>query len=236
MCHGPYVQSSKEGPFALLTVFKVISAILINLLAVRRLMKPLKALITLPRKRSKVSARNRDPLVEHRFWLNYAETVASRPVSQGGSPHPRVNVGAVLVDKRGHEMAAAANRFAQGVDRRRVERYQTGSKSLWINCAEQLVIAQAMRNRADIRGATLYVTLEPCSVCAGMIAELGLKQVCVPVGALRRYAKLKKKWKHSIEIGLIKLAEAGVQLTAIDVDQSLSSNKLAVPGGQNGRR
>lgn len=164
----------------------------------------------------KTKSRFGDVLAEHRKWLERAEAVANQPVSHGGSPHPSVKVGAVLVDKKGREISSAANRFAHGVDRRRPERYKEGSKSLWINCAEQLAIAKALRNRADIREAKLYVTLEPCAVCAGLISELNIKQVFVPVGSLRRYAKLKGKWKNSIEIGLIKLAESGAQVTAID--------------------
>src|SRR5262249_56368196 len=121
------------------------------------------------------------------------------------------------VDAEGDEIAAASNRFARGIDRRRKERYADGAKSLWINCAEQMAIASALKKRAHIKDATLYVTLEPCAVCAGLVAELGLKMVCVPVGAMRRYAKLKNKWKASIEIGLVKLAEAGIPMSAIDM-------------------
>jgi tRNA(Arg) A34 adenosine deaminase TadA len=160
--------------------------------------------------------RHKDELDAHRHWLAHAEAIALMPVSKGGSPHPTVKVGAVLVDRKGREIAAAANRFARGVDRRRHERLREGYKSLWINCAEQIVIAQALRHRADLKGAKLYVTLEPCAVCAGIISELRLQQVFVPVGALRRYARLKTKWKKSIEIGLTKLAESGVQLISID--------------------
>jgi len=176
-----------------------------------------------PQNRKTVSrAHNRhdDALAQHRHWLARADAVAHLPVSQGGSPHPSVKVGAVLVDKKGEEIAVASNRFAYGVDRRRPERYRDGSKSLWINCAEQLAVAQALRKRADLKDAKLYVTLEPCAVCAGLIGELHLKQVFVPVGSLRRYARLKDKWKHSIEIGMTKLTEAGVQLTAIDTKSS----------------
>ena len=161
-------------------------------------------------------ARHADPKVWHRHWLSHAEKTAQLPVSKGGSPHPTVKVGAVLVGRDGHEITAAANRFASGVDRRRPERYKDGAKSLWISCAEQIVITQALKKRADIKGASLYVTLEPCAVCAGLIGELHLKCVYVPVGAMRRYARLKPKWKDSIEIGLIKLAEAGVELVSID--------------------
>jgi len=165
----------------------------------------------------KTTSRHDDALAAHRRWLERADEVAHQPVSHGGSPHPTVKVGAVLVDARGREIASAANRFAHGVDRRRPERYKSGSKSLWINCAEQLAIASALRKHANIKDAKLYVTLEPCAVCAGMIGELHIKQVFVPVGSMRRYAKLKNKWKDSIEIGIIKLTEAGTQVTAIDM-------------------
>jgi tRNA(Arg) A34 adenosine deaminase TadA len=180
----------------------------------------------MPKKSASSSHKKRrsDTLAEHRHWLAQAESVASQPLNRGGSPHPSVKVGAVLVDAKGEMIAASANRFAYGVDRRRPERYKDGAKSLWMNCAEQLVFAAALRKRAALKGAKLYVTLEPCAVCAGLIAELHLKQVFVPVGSMRRYARLKAKWKNSIEIGLIKLAEAGVALTAIDVKRPSSAS------------
>jgi deoxycytidylate deaminase len=164
--------------------------------------------------------RRNDAWAEHRKWLARAEEVACSPISKGGSPHPSVRVGAVLVDARGREISSAANRFAEGVDRRRPERYKDGSKSLWINCAEQLALMQALRRGKKIDGARLYVTLEPCAVCAGMIGELKVSEVYVPVDSMRRYAKLKSKWKDSIEVGLIKLAEAGARLIAIDTHKS----------------
>lgn len=175
--------------------------------------------------RRSASSRRSDAWVEHRRWLERAEDVATQPVSKGGSPHPTVRVGAVLVDARGREIAAAANRFPGGVDRRRPERYKDGSKSLWINCAEQLTLMQALRRGKKISGARLYVTLEPCAVCAGLIGELKIAEVCVPVDSMRRYARLKSKWKDSIEIGLIKLEEAGVRLIAVDTRKSARKKK-----------
>lgn len=167
--------------------------------------------------------RRLDELALHRHFLDRAEQVAHAPINKGGSPHPSVKVGAVIVGASGRELATACNRFPEGVDRRRRERYRDGSKSLWINCAEQMALMQALRHRRDLRGATMYVTLEPCAVCAGMIAEMQLRRVCVPVGAMRRYAKLKSKWKDSIDIGLIKLAEAGVDVVTVDTIEKKKS-------------
>ena len=164
--------------------------------------------------------RRRDMWEVHRGWLARATEIATAPVSKGGSPHPTVRVGAVLVDARGREIAASSNRFAEGVDRRRPERYKDGSKSQWINCAEQLALMQALRKGKNVTGARLYVTLEPCAVCAGMIGELKISEVCVPVDAMRRYAKLKSKWKSSIETGHTKLAEAGVRLVLVDTHKN----------------
>lgn len=177
---------------------------------------------SLPRKPVK---RLDDELARHRGWLERAVQVANSPVSQGGSPHPTVKVGAVLVDAKGREIAAAANRFAQGVDRRRPERYISGSKSLWINCAEQMILIDALRRGVKIKGARLYVTLEPCATCAGLIAESGIRDIFVPVGAMRRYAKLKAKYKESIEVGLVKLAEAGVCRTALEVGRTAEKSR-----------
>lgn len=164
----------------------------------------------------KITARDRDALAKHRDWLEQAAATAHMPVSKDGSPHPSVQVGAVLVSDKGKKQAISSNRFASGVDRRRPERYENGSKSQWINCAEQMVLAQAARDGIATKGSRLYVTLEPCAICAGLIAEAGIREVFVPINAIRRYSKLKAKWKRSIEIGLVKLAEAGVKLTAID--------------------
>lgn len=160
--------------------------------------------------------RRNDVQQQHRHWLELAARQAEAKLVDGGSPHPTVKVGAVLVEKSGRLLAAASNRFAAGIDRRRPERYASGSKSLWINCAEQMALGVALRQGKKLNNAKLYVTLEPCAVCAGLIAETGIREVYVPVNALRRYAKLKAKWKHSIEVGMVKLAEAGVKLIAVD--------------------
>jgi len=63
---------------------------------------------------TKPRPRKTDDLVQHRHWLKRAEDMARSPVNAGGSPHPTVKVGAVLVNSKGREIAAASNRFAAG--------------------------------------------------------------------------------------------------------------------------
>ncbi len=152
---------------------------------------------------------------KHAFWLAKALAAAKTLPEKGGSPHPTVKVGAVLVGADGREIAHGANRFAHGIDWKKPERFEDGSRSMWFNCAEQMVIAKALRDKAEIKGARLYVTLEPCAVCAGLIAECGIKEVIMPRDAVKAYPRLKPKWRKSVEIGLGKLLEAGVKVTKI---------------------
>lgn len=51
-----------------------------------------------------------------------------------------------------------------------------GSCSLALH-AEQNAILYAVKNRADLEGATLYTTLSPCLPCARLIFSAGIVQV-----------------------------------------------------------
>ena len=51
-----------------------------------------------------------------------------------------------------------------------------GSCSLALH-AEQNAILYAVKNKTDVEGATLYVTLSPCLSCARIIYSMGIKRV-----------------------------------------------------------
>lgn len=61
-----------------------------------------------------------------------------------------------------------------------------GSCSLAIH-AEQNAILYAVKNKTDIEGATLYVTLAPCIACARIIYSMGIEKVIY----LKSYAEYK---------------------------------------------
>lgn len=61
-----------------------------------------------------------------------------------------------------------------------------GGCSLAIH-AEQNAILYAVRNKASVEGATLYVTLSPCLACARIIYTMGIRKVIF----LNSYAEFK---------------------------------------------
>ena len=92
-------------------------------------------------------------------WMREAIALARE-----ASAHGDVPVGAVVV-RDGRVLASAANRTLRDQD-------PTGH-------AELLAIREAARAKGDWRlsGCTLYVTLEPCAMCAGAIVLARLDRV-----------------------------------------------------------
>jgi tRNA(adenine34) deaminase len=99
----------------------------------------------------RLSAAERDP-ERDRLWMEIALAEARAAAAEGEVP-----VGAVLVSAAGAPVARAHNRREADQDP--------------LAHAEVLAIRAAARALGNWRleGATLYVTLEPCAMCAGAI-------------------------------------------------------------------
>lgn len=77
--------------------------------------------------------------------------------------------------------------------------------------AEENAILYAVKNGADLKGSTLYITLSPCLPCARIIYSSGIKKVCF----LNSYAAYKGL---ASDEGVDFLNKFGVQ--AIKFDQT----------------
>lgn len=93
-------------------------------------------------------------------WMDVALGEADRAVLHGDVP-----VGCVVVDEGGTELARDHNR-----------REELGDP---VAHAEALAIGAAARRRGHWRleGVTVYVTLEPCPMCAGALVNARVKRV-----------------------------------------------------------
>jgi len=73
--------------------------------------------------------------------------------------------------------------------------------------AEQNAIIQAATSGQSIEGATIYITNQPCSICAKMIINAGIRKIIVHEGYPDEFA---------VEI----LDEAGLKVVTLDKGES----------------
>jgi len=113
------------------------------------------------------------------YFMSVAELVSQR------STCLRRKVGAVLVKDR-RILATGYNGAPQGLEHCEVvgclrEKLKVPSGVRHEICrglhAEQNVIIQAALHGVSIKGSTLYVTCAPCSICAKMIINAGIKEI-----------------------------------------------------------
>ena len=113
------------------------------------------------------------------YFINIAKLVSSR------STCLRRNVGAVVVKNKqvlttGYNGAPAGVRHCDEVGCMR-EKLGVPSGERHELCralhAEQNAFLQAARHGISLDGAKLYMTTQPCSICAKMIINVGIKKV-----------------------------------------------------------
>jgi len=69
--------------------------------------------------------------------------------------------------------------------------------------AEQNAIAQAAYSGTSIKNGTLYITHQPCSICAKMIINSGIKKIIF-------------KGNYPDELAMTMLQEAGIEIVKYD--------------------
>jgi len=123
----------------------------------------------------------------------------------------RTKVGSVIVNDR-NPISMGFNGLPRGCNDEIKERFEAPEKYLWIVHSEQNAIAQASKNGQKTDGCTMYVTLFPCSNCAGMMVNAGIKRVVCndrPNFANEKYGE---GWKITLKI----FEEAGIQVDFIN--------------------
>ncbi|MDR1571319.1 MAG: cytidine/deoxycytidylate deaminase family protein [Clostridiales Family XIII bacterium] len=139
------------------------------------------------------------------YFMEMAEVTAKR------STCLRRSVGAVIVQER-HIMAAGYNGAPRGImhcDERGGclrERLGVPSGERHELCmalhAEQNAIVQAAALGQSIEGATMYITHQPCVICAKMIINAGIKRIIVREG-------------YPDQLSVDILAEAGLKIVML---------------------
>lgn len=111
-------------------------------------------------------------------WDDYFMAVAQ--LSAQRSKDPSTQVGACVVNKRKRIIGIGYNGFPTGCDDDLLPWARDGefleTKYPYVCHAEMNAVTNAS-NKADLDGATLYVSLFPCNDCAKLIVQVGIKEV-----------------------------------------------------------
>lgn len=131
-------------------------------------------------------------------WIQLAEEI------KNWSKDPSRKVGCVLV-KNNHIVSTGYNGFPTGILDSVVRLEDKSFKNDIIIHAEKNAIAQAAKMGISTDGCSAFITLHPCSQCASMLIEVGIKRVICP-----NPAYYKGSWKKNFSTSSDLLYEAGV--------------------------
>lgn len=147
------------------------------------------------------------PVRNHRpstWWDNFFLTLANHAAS--ASKDPSTKVGCVLVDDRRRVVGLGYNGFPRGVEDTPERLNDRPTKYLMVQHAEVNAVLQAV---SDPRGATAYVTHQPCASCSGVLIQAGIKKIVT----VRPEAALAERFADSFTAAAAMLDEAGVEIS-----------------------
>ena len=107
------------------------------------------------------------------------------------SKHPDYKVGCVIADDSHNQLSGGYNGLPRGVDDSRILDQSTPSHLSCTVHAEANAVAAAARNGHSLNNSTAYVTMPPCSQCAALLIQAGVKRV------VYCFHPMNKKWTES---------------------------------------
>ena len=146
-------------------------------------------------------------------WDGYFMVVARAVASK--SKDPSTKVGALVVDPSRVIRASGFNGFPRGVLDLPERLADREKKLTMVVHAEMNAICNAARVGVPLEGCSIYVTLHPCSRCAGLIAQAGVRQVVCPDEAVP------ERWAADFALAKLVMNEAGVAVRTVRVGPAL---------------
>lgn len=116
-------------------------------------------------------------------------------------------VGCVVVSPEKVILSMGYNGFPRGVNDNIPERHLRPTKYEYVVHAEENALLNAGRNGIKLNGGILYVTMPPCTRCAGSIIQAGIKEV---VYLEPEEDKKIPGWRDTLNISFNMFDEAGV--------------------------
>ena len=118
-------------------------------------------------------------MINNSYFMNYAIDISKKANCIKGK------VGAVLV-KNNIIIAEGTNSVPEGIEPcteetciRKKLKLKSGEKQelCFVVHAEQNALLDALKKKIEVKGSILYVTKQPCIICAKMLINAGIKKI-----------------------------------------------------------
>ena len=126
----------------------------------------------------------------------------------GWSKDNSTKVGCVIVSPEKAILSMGYNGFPRGVDDTPQYRQERPTKYEFVVHAEENALLNAGRNGTRLSGGILYVTMPPCTRCAGSIIQSGIKEVIYLEPAENKKIP---GWRDNLKYSFEMFNEAGVK-------------------------
>ena len=126
-------------------------------------------------------------------------------------------VGCVIVSPDKAILSMGYNGFPRGVDDTPEYRQIRPTKYEFVVHAEENALLNAGRNGTRLSGGILYVTMPPCTRCAGSIIQSGIKEIIYLEPEIQKQIP---GWRDSLNISFTMFDEAGVLYKALKTTQN----------------
>ena len=137
------------------------------------------------------------------------------------SKDPSTKVGCVIVSPEKAILSMGYNGFPRGVDDTPSYRQERPTKYEFVVHAEANALLNAGRNGTRLNGGILYVTMPPCTRCAGSIIQSGIKEIIYLEPEIQKQIA---GWRDNLKYSFEMFNEAGIKYK--EMSQQVLSNLL----------
>lgn len=123
------------------------------------------------------------------------------------SKDPSTQVGAVIVDKHNRVVSVGYNGFPNGIE----DDYRLKDRDIKYKLIVHAESNAILFANTKLYGCTLYTyPFQPCSRCAGLIIQSGIKKIVTPICNIAR-------WEEDFKVSKELLEEANIQIKYYDM-------------------
>lgn len=122
-------------------------------------------------------------------------------------------VGCIFIDEKdGSPLTWAWNGLPRKTNDNVEARHERPEKYKWMQHAEINAINNCSRRGVSSKGATAYVTLMPCGLCAGALIQAGIRRV-VYIGSVEVQTGHRRDWNEDFKVAMELFDEAKIDIS-----------------------